>query len=100
MARKVVWAQESVKDLESIAEYIARDSHYYAASFVQDIVNAANSLGQLSERGRVVPEFDTSKIRELFVSDYRLIYLLEDSRIVILGIIHGKRDLTRLWKKL
>ena len=38
-------------------------------------------------------------IRELFVREYRFIYSIEESRVVILGFIHGKRDLERLWER-
>ena len=34
MARKVIWADAAVADLEAAAEYISKDSPAYAASFV------------------------------------------------------------------
>ena len=34
MARKVNWAYEATADLEALAEYIARDSAFYASAFV------------------------------------------------------------------
>lgn len=99
MARKVVWSYEATSDLAALAKYIARDSTFYAAAFVQEIINAGRSLSKLSERGRIVPELDNPNFRELFIREYRLIYRVEKSRVVILGIIHGKRDLKRLWEK-
>lgn len=96
MARKVIWSHEATADLEAIAEYIARDSEFYAAAFVQEILVASRSLDMFSERGRIVPELGNPLIRELLVREYRLIYILEKSQIVILGLIHGKRDLKRL----
>ncbi len=56
MARKVIWADAAVTDLDSAAEYISKDSPAYAASFVLRSLEAARSLGDLPERGRVVPE--------------------------------------------
>lgn len=99
MARKVVWSYEATADLESLAEYIARDSAFYAAAFVQEIIDASRSLDELSGRGRIVPEAGSPDIRELFVREFRLIYSIEEKRVVILGIVHGKRDLKRLWKR-
>jgi plasmid stabilization system protein ParE len=99
MARKVNWAYEAATDLEALAEYIARDSAFYASAFVQEIRDASRSLNEFSERGRIVPELGNPNIRELFVREYRLIYSIEESRVVILGLIHGKRDLKRLWKR-
>ncbi len=97
MARKVVWSYEASDDLEAIAEYIARDSSFYAAAFVREVLDASRSLNEFSERGRIVPELANPDIRELFVKEYRLIYGIEESRVVVLGLIHGKRDLKKLW---
>jgi len=101
MARQVVWSYEATADLETIANYIARDSKFYAASFVQEILDASHSLKMFGERGRIVPELDNPNIRELLIKEYRLIYHIEveESRIVILGLIHGKRDLKKLWDR-
>lgn len=82
--------------LKTLAEYIERDSVFYAASFVREIIDASSSLNEFSSRGRVVPEIGVSKIREILVRDYRLIYSIEESHITVLGLIHGKRDLKRL----
>ena len=69
------------------------DSSFYAATFVREVLDASRSLNEFSERGRIVPELGNPNIRELFVREYRLIYSIEESRVVILGLIHGKRDL-------
>jgi plasmid stabilization system protein ParE len=43
------------------------------------------------ELGRVVPELNQPSIRERIVSPYRLVYLVEGGRVVVLGIVHGRR---------
>lgn len=99
MARKIVWSYEAAADIEALANYISRDSIFYAAAFIQETLDVSRSLNEFSERGRVVPEFGAPNIRELFVREYRLIYSIEEDRIVLLGIVHGKRDLKTLWGK-
>lgn len=99
MARKVSWTHEAVTDLEALAGYIARDSSFYALVFVQEIRDASRSLNEFSERGRIVPELGNPNICELFVKDYRLLYSIEKLRVVILGLIHGQRDLRVLWER-
>lgn len=98
MARKIVWSYEATADLNALADHIARDSASYAASFVHEILLASRSLDILSERGRIVSELANPNIRELFIREYRLIYSIEETRTVILGLIHGRRDLKRLWE--
>lgn len=95
MARKVEWTDPAWDDLAGIAEYIARDSEYYAATFVQEIGEAAVSLAEFAERGQVVPEFGDSSIRELLVKSYRLVYRVSEKRVVILTLIHGARRIRR-----
>ena len=81
MARRVVWSYEATADLSALAEYIAKDSSYYAAALVREIRAASRSLNKFSERGRIVPELNDARIRELFVKEYRLIYGIEESRV-------------------
>ena len=99
MARKVIWSFEATADLNAIAEYISRDSAFYSASFVEEILTASRSLDIFVERGRLVPEISNPNIRELLIKEYRLIYNIEEQRIVILGLIHGRRDLKSLWAR-
>ena len=99
MACKVIWSFEATADLNGIAEYISRDSDFYAASFVEEILTASRSLDMFAERGRLVPEISNPNIRELLIKEYRLIYNIEEQRIVILGLIHGRRDLKSLWER-
>ena len=72
MARKVIWAFARALD-------------------------AGRSLNEYAERGRVVPELSDSSIREIFVYSYRLVYHIEDDRISILALIHGRRDFQKAW---
>ena len=95
MARKVEWTDPAWDDLAAIAEYIARDSEYYAAAFVQEIKEAAASLAEFAERGQIVPEFADPSIRELLVKSYRLVYRVLEKRVVILTLIHGARRIGR-----
>ena len=50
VAREVVWTEPAWEDLTGAADYIARDSENYAATFVQEIKEAAASLAQFAER--------------------------------------------------
>ncbi len=99
MARKVIWTEVAWSDLEEIANYIAKDSAYYAAAFVHEVREASRTLKTLAQRGRVVPEFKDIHIRELVVGNYRLIYRLGKTSVHILGLIHGARNLKALWRK-
>lgn len=91
MARQVEWSPEALEDLELIAEYIERDSPFYASAVVSKLVDTARGLPELPEMGRVVPELGVDFLRERFVYSYRLIYRVDPERILVLAVIHGKR---------
>ncbi|MCK4417672.1 MAG: type II toxin-antitoxin system RelE/ParE family toxin [Candidatus Latescibacteria bacterium] len=99
MAREVKWSEVAWSDLEEAADYIAKDSPHYAAAFVREARDAAHSLAYLAERGRIVPEFNNSNIRELFVGSYRVVYQVTEGVVYIIGFIHGARNLWALWER-
>ena len=91
MAQSVIWSQESLDDINNIAEYISRDSIYYAQQVVENIFERGDSLPEQPESGRKVPELDNPLVRECFIYSYRLIYEINEAGIHVLGVIHGKR---------
>jgi toxin ParE1/3/4 len=97
VVRTVKWALTALDDLEKAASYIEKDSPRYASILVQESFQAAKSLHQWFERGRIVPEIANPNIRELFVMNYRLVYQITPDSIFILGFIHGSRDLQTIW---
>jgi plasmid stabilization system protein ParE len=99
MARTVAWTELAWDDLERTVDYIAHDSPAYGASFARKIWELAQSLEDLPERGRTVPELGDPNVRELLPSSYRLLYEIREDTIFILGVIHGARDLAGLWDR-
>lgn len=91
MDKHVVWSPEAVEDLETIAEFIGRDSAFYASSVVTKVLAVSRSLVEAPFIGRVVPELGDDQIRERFIYSYRLIYSIRDDDILVAAIIHGKR---------
>ncbi len=92
MARQVIWAVSALDDLDEAAEYIARDSEFYAVALVTDAFGAAERLVEMPLMGRMVPELGRRDLRELLVQSYRLVYHVEGDRINILALIHSHRD--------
>jgi addiction module RelE/StbE family toxin len=97
---EVKWSPEAIEDLEAIAEYIARDSEYYARAVVTEILSASRKAGEFPLIGRIVPEIGNENIRERFVYSYRLIYQIRSEEIVIAAVMHGKRLLENIGERL
>jgi addiction module RelE/StbE family toxin len=91
MECRVTWSPEAVEDLESIAEYIERDSSFYAQSVVSKILETSRNIKEFPLIGRTLPEIGDENIRERFIYSYRLVYEIKLRRILIVAVIHGKR---------
>jgi len=67
-----------------------------------NVVAAAESLSDFSERGRIVPELKASepRYRELLIGAYRLVYLVEEDHVAVVAFVHGARDFRSWWKRL
>lgn len=97
---EVKWSPEAIEDLEAIAEYIARDSEYYARAVVTEILSVSRRAGEFPLIGRIVPEIGNENIRERFVYSYRLIYQITSEEIVIVAVMHGKRLLENIAERI
>jgi plasmid stabilization system protein ParE len=95
--RRVVWTPEARRALDEALAFIAQDAPDVARRLLEQALSAAQSLAELSERGRVVPERVDSAIREVFVYRYRLMYRVTAESVQILAFVHGARDFER-WR--
>ena len=93
MAYKVVWSPAALEDVEAIASYISRDSVSYAGTVVTRITNSTRNLEKFPFAGRIVPEFGSKILREVFAYSYRVIYRIEDDTVTVAAVIHGRREL-------
>jgi len=90
---QVSWSPSSLLDLDSIAEFIARDSAHYASLFVQSIVAHVEKLSECPRSGRVVPEYGREELREFIFENYRIVYRVRGELIEIATVVHGSRQL-------
>lgn len=91
MAYNVTWSPEALDDVDEIAAFLARSSRRYAATVVDKIFQATRNLDTFPFAGRVVPEVGENLIRERLVMEYRLIYKIDGSDVMVLAVIHGRR---------
>lgn len=91
---KIIWAPSALKDIESIAGYIARDSEEQASLFVLRLIEMTDHLNAFPSTGRVIPEIGNKSCREVIYGSYRIMYKIIKNDIWITGIVHGARN----WK--
>lgn len=90
---KVLWSPLALERVGEIADYIAQDNSAAAVKWVSAIFEKVIRLKKLPFTGRIVPEINHNKIRELVYGNYRIIYRIEGAVISILTVRHGKQML-------
>jgi len=95
-ALKVAWTTVAASDLERIAAYLAGESPLRAAAIIDRIVERAESLASLPNRGRTPPELRSvgdRTWRELQEPPWRILYRRLDDVVQIHAVLDGRRNL-------
>jgi toxin ParE1/3/4 len=92
----VEFAAVAQRDMQGIVEFISADDPLAAAQVLDRIESRCTALKQKPERGRVVPElaaFGIHAYRELVVSPWRVVYRISGTRVYVLAVLDGRRNL-------
>ena len=92
---EVIWTNSALLDLKDIAEYIALDKVSAANKLVKTIINKTERLADFPESGRLLPELDADKYREIIVQPCRIIYYIENGKVFITHVMRSERQLRR-----
>ena len=90
---EIVWTERARQDLKEIVETISRDSKAYAASFALNIREKVERLEAFPESGPLIPEDRNALIRQITVGNYRILYRHLESRVLVVTVVHGARNL-------
>ncbi len=88
----IVYSEAALSDLREITEFIAADDIRIAYVFANRLVDLAESLRRMPERGRTVRGWPD--VRVVVLSPYLIFYRFEPTanRAEILRFWHGARD--------
>lgn len=96
----VVLTDDALRDLDDICGHIAQhDTSKSAAYVLERIEKALASLAEFPERGRYpreLADLGITEFREIFFKPYRLVYRVEQRRVVVYLIADGRRDMQSL----
>ncbi|HEY8160351.1 MAG TPA: type II toxin-antitoxin system RelE/ParE family toxin [Methylobacter sp.] len=89
---RLLFAESAFNDLADIqAYYLEQDIPNIGDKFVTEIIAHAEVLEDHPEIGRIVPEFDEPKIRELIHPPFRIVYWLDNQTIHVIRIWRSER---------
>ena len=80
-------------DIYKIFEYISRDNKSAAIGWVEEIERQIVTLENFPLRCQIIPEAQElgREYRHLIYGNYRTIFRIEESHVIILRIIHSAR---------
>jgi len=89
---KVYISGSGFEDLGHIKDYYLEEGvPHVGEEFVVLIVEHIGTLSDNPDIGRMVPEFEDKKIRELIHPPFRIVYLMESSSIHVVRVWHSER---------
>lgn len=89
----ITWTAEAIGDLQSIRLYIADFNPTAAKGIARRLLDAAEGLVTFPARGERVAG---NRRRLSTVPPYSIYYRLEREQVVILRVLHDRRDLSTL----
>jgi toxin ParE1/3/4 len=90
---QVIWTKLALADLDSIHDYIAKESPFYAQKTIEELLGRVEILSSYPEAGRQVPEYMRKDVREIIEGNYRLFYKISKKEIFIIRVHHAARNI-------
>lgn len=95
--RRVEISRRAEKDFLEITRYIGRDGLEVAEKFGDRIDSIFDALAENPKLGRLRHDLG-GRLRSIPEGNYLIFYRESADRITILRILHGARDLRRIWR--
>lgn len=87
-----VFHPDAVADLNEIWEYIADDSPIAADRVMEEIHEAIRALVPFPQQGHRRSDLSSRPLRFRHVGDYLVAYAPDEKPLVVLAILHGRRN--------
>lgn len=90
---RVRYSPESIDDLQRVVEFVEVKSPFAARRIAIDLQEGIDKLKQFPEIGLpVLKAPNPEQIRDLYISNYTVRYLIADEMIYILRVWHNKEN--------
>ncbi len=87
----MIWIPQALADVGANAEFIAKDSVYYAQLFTRKVFDPVEKIADFPQIGRIVTEINSENIKEIILENYRIIYRINNELVEILTVYHSAR---------
>jgi plasmid stabilization system protein ParE len=90
--KSVVWSKASLDSLETIYNFIFENSPQNAEMVVDALLNLGDDLAKFPERNPREPLYDDESIRYFPKWNFKIVYRIEENRILIINIYSTKMN--------
>ena len=94
---KLLVMPQALENLREIEEFIAKHNPIAAVNFVQKLTERFDELRNAPGIGRKHEQIAPG-LRSSAVSDYLIFYRVSGSKLEIIHVLHGARDLPKLFE--
>jgi len=88
---RIAWSPLAIDRTIAVIRYIATANPQSAERWTARLFERVNRLRSFPESGRILRESPRGPYRELLHGEYRIIYRVVRSRVLILTVRHGRR---------
>jgi toxin ParE1/3/4 len=83
---QLIWTEPSLRQLESIVDYISLDKPLAAKRVAQMVFDSTGNVERFKLIGRQIPEFPASNYRQLWISPCWIYYRITEGDVYILHV--------------
>lgn len=86
------WSTDAQEDLRDIRKHLEGKAPSRAGATISTIQATAEKVCTFPLSGRKLPEMPDGTLREVLSSPYRIIYEVQSAHIVVLNVLHERRQ--------
>ena len=90
--KSVLWSKASLDSLETIYNFISENSPQNAEMVVDTLLNLGDDLAKFPEKNPREPLYNDESIRYFPKWNFKIIYRIEENRILIINIYSTKMN--------
>ncbi len=83
---------DAYSDLEEIWDYIAADNREAADRVLEELHEAIRTLVSFPRQGHIRPDLTSRPVRFQVVREFLIAYACDEEPLVVLAVLHGRRN--------
>lgn len=96
----IEWTKTAKNDLYDFLYNAHAYTENTVKSYIKSLVDYATTLSSFPYLGKLLFHINSNEIRQLLYKKYRIIYMVDNDKVIILSVVHTSRDMNKFIKYL